>query len=280
MAILGYFLYLDNQLTELKPLPMKKINLISGILMLSFAFLSASAFAQKKDIYELRTYHIESAEQEAMLDNYLENALIPAAHRHGVSKVGVFKPIAGQPNEGKEVYLFLPFQSMDEFMGFEGKLGKDKNYLQDGDAYIHAAHDKPPYKRMESSILQGMAEHPKFAESKLTNPKKERVYELRNYESATEQLYRQKVKMFNSGEMDIFEKLNCSPVFYGETIAGAHMPNLWYLTTHENMDIRNEHWKQFSADPDWVGMRDLPEYANTVSHADVLLLYPAEYSDL
>lgn len=259
---------------------MKVKNLMSlGFIALSF-LMSTTLFAQKKDIYELRTYHIENEEQEAMLDTYFENALIPAAHRSGVSKVGVFKPIAGQPDEGKKVYLFLPFKNIDGFMAFEENLSKDQNYQSAGTAYINATHDNPPYKRIESSLIQGMAEHPKFAESTLTNDKKDRVYELRSYEAATERLYKQKVKMFNSGEMDIFEKLNCSPIFYGETLAGANMPNLWYMTTHENMEIRNQHWKEFGSDSDWAKMKDLPEYANTVSRNDTRLLYPAEYSEL
>jgi len=241
--------------------------------------LSISVFAQKRDIYELKTYHISSPEQEAMLDSYLEKAFIPAAHRNGVEKVGVFKPIGSQEDAGTKVYVFLPFKSIGDWEGFEDKLLKDKTYLSDGDAYINAAFDHPPFDRIEIAVMRGMSEHPHFAESKLTNAKKDRVYELRSYEGPTERLYRQKVKMFNSGEMDIFENLNCSPVFYAETIAGPRMPNLMYMTTHENMDIRNEHWKQFGVDPAWVAMRDLAEYKNTVSRNDTRLLYPAEYSD-
>lgn len=259
---------------------MKKINLIASVFLLAITFLCTTAFAQKKDIYELRTYHIVSAEQEEMLDTYLQNAFLPAAHRNGVSKVGVFKPISNQADAGQKVYVFIPFKSMDQFMAFDGKLAKDQAYQTAGAAYINAAHDNPPYKRIETSIMQGMSEHPNFAESALTNPKKDRIYELRSYEAATERLYKQKVKMFNSGEMDIFEKLNCSPIFYGETIAGANMPNLMYMTTHENMEIRNQHWKEFGADPDWAGMKDLEEYKNTVSRNDTRLLYPTEYSDL
>ncbi|PZX49902.1 NIPSNAP family protein [Algoriphagus chordae] len=259
---------------------MKVRNLIPlGFIALCF-FISSNLFAQKRDYYELRTYHIETAAQEAMIDSYLEKAFIPAAHKNGISKVGVFKPIASQPDAGTKVYVFIPFKSMDEYLGLEGKLAKDQTYQKAGSAYINATHDNPPYKRIETSIMQAMTGQPKFAESKLTNSKKDRVYELRSYEAATERLYKQKVKMFNSGEMDIFKKLNCSPIFYGETIAGANMPNLMYMTTHENMETRNQHWDEFRADPDWAGMKDLPEYQNTVSRNDTRLLYPAEYSDL
>ncbi|MEB2783048.1 NIPSNAP family protein [Algoriphagus persicinus] len=259
---------------------MRLLKKLSFSLFAICLMMSSSLMAQKRDFYELRTYHIENAAQEAMLDDYLANAFIPAAHRHGIAKVGVFKPVASQPDAGKTVYLFVPFKSMKEYLALDGKLAKDQAYQAAGSAYINAAFDKPPYKRIETSILQAMTAHPKYAESALTSPKKDRIYELRSYEGPTERLYKQKVKMFNSGEMDIFSRLNCSPIFYGETIAGANMPNLMYLTTHENMEIRNEHWKQFGADPAWAAMKDLPEYQNTVSRNDTRLLYPAEYSDL
>lgn len=258
---------------------MKQLKTLSLGLFALCLLLSSSLLAQKRDIYELKTYHITSPAQEAMLDSYLEKAFIPAAHRHGVAKVGVFKPIASQADAGQKVYVFIPFKSIDEFMAFEGKLLKDQTYLADGADYINAAFDNPPYKRIETAILKGMSEHPKFAESALTNSKKDRVYELRSYEGPTERLYRQKVKMFNSGEMEIFDRLGCSPIFYAETIAGANMPNLMYMTTHENMEVRNEHWKQFGVDPKWIEMRDIEEYKNTVSRNDTRLLYPAEYSD-
>ena len=113
----------------------------------------------------------------------------------------------------------------------------------------------------------------------LSAPKHERVYELRSYEAATERLYRQKVKMFNSGETDIFDKLEFNPVFYAETLAGATTPNLMYLTTFENMEERNAHWDAFRTDPDWEAMKDLEEYQNTVSKNVTRLLRPTEYSD-
>jgi hypothetical protein len=85
--------------------------------------------------------------------------------------------------------------------------------------------------------------------------------------------------MFNSGETDIFDNLEFNPVFYGETIAGANMPNLMYLTTFENMDDRNTHWDAFRTDPNWEAMKDLEEYKNTVSRNDTRLLRPTNYSD-
>lgn len=259
---------------------MKTKNLIPIALLFLFAFLTENSLAQgKRDFYELRIYHIENASQESQLDIYLKDALLPALHRNGVAKVGVFKPIASQADAGKKVYLFIPYSSMKVYEGIAEKLGKDQAYQTAGSAYINAPFDNPPYKRIETSFLQAFTGQPRFTESKLTGPKKDRVYELRSYESPTEKLYKQKVKMFNSGEMDIFTKLDFNPVFYGEVIAGANMPNLMYMTTFSNIESRDAHWKAFGTDPDWDRMKVMPEYQNIMNKNDQRLLYPTDYSD-
>lgn len=245
-----------------------------------FAIAPAVGQAGKRDLYELRTYHIENPQQEGMLDAYLKNAFIPAAHRNGIKEVGVFKPIASEADAGKKIYVFIPYPNSKSYFNFSAKLAKDNVYQQAGRDYIYAAYNKPPYKRLETSLMQGFVGSPRHLSSGVTGPKKDRIYELRSYEAATERLYEQKVKMFNSGEIDIFDKLNFNPVFYGETLIGAQMPNLMYLTTFENMEKRNAGWDAFRVDPDWEAMKDLEEYKNTVSKNDTRLLYPAEYSDL
>jgi hypothetical protein len=259
---------------------MKSKNLIPIVLLLFFAFLTTSSYAQgKRDFYELRTYHIENASQETQLDAYLKDALLPALHRNGVAKVGVFKPIASQPDAGKKVYLFIPYSSMKAYSKMVGKLGKDQTYQTAGSAYINAPYDNPPYKRIETAFLQAFTGQPRFTESKVTGPKKDRVYELRSYESPTEKLYKQKVKMFNEGEMDIFTKLDFNPVFYGEVISGAYMPNLMYMTTFSNIESREAHWKAFGTDTDWNRMKVMPEYQNIMNKNDQRLLFPTDYSD-
>ena len=122
---------------------------------------------------------------------------------------------------------------------------------------------------------------PSIVPSKLTGPKSERVYELRSYESASEKLHMNKVKMFNQGgEVDIFSRLGFNPVFYSQVVFGCKMPNLMYMTSFENMQSREEHWKAFSNDPAWKTLSALPEYQKNVSHSDIYFLRPTEYSEL
>ncbi|WP_194972395.1 NIPSNAP family protein [Aquiflexum lacus] len=261
---------------------MKSSKLLSILTLLITFFLVFDLYAQssKRDIYELRTYHIENKDQENQVDNYLRNALLPALHRNGVGKVGVFKPISSQPDAGKKIYVFIPYKSMKQYLALPSKLEKDNTYLEAGNPYIYASHKNPPYKRIETALLQAFSGMPRFKESSVTGPKKDQVYELRSYEAATERLYRQKVKMFNEGETDIFFKLDFNPVFFAETLAGAQMPNLMYMTSFPNMESRDAHWKAFGSDPDWDRMKVMEEYQNTVSRNDTRLLYPTDYSDL
>ena len=48
-------------------------------------------------------------------------------------------------------------------------------------------------------------------------PKSDRIYELRSYESPTEEYYKRKVAMFNEGgEITLFDRLGFNAVFYAE----------------------------------------------------------------
>lgn len=253
------------------------IMLIGSIL----AFTVNYGYSQSRDIYELKIYHIDSPEQEKRLDNYLEKAYIPAMHKAGIPKVGVFKPVLSDEKEaGTKVYVFVPYKNLKQFEELPERLAKDKEYLSNGKDYIDAAHDNPPYRRIETTLMRAFTGMPNFQESKLTGPKKDRVYELRSYESATEKQYLNKVKMFNDGEIEIFDRLGFNAIFYAEVIAGARMPNLVYLTTFENMDSEKAHWKAFGTDPQWEKMKVMEEYQNNMNRNDARLLYPAEYSDL
>jgi hypothetical protein len=53
-----------------------------------------------------------------------------------------------------------------------------------------------------------------------------------------------------------------------------------YMTSFNNMQVREEHWKNFGSDPEWKKLSALPEYQNNVSHIDIVFLRPAPYSDL
>jgi NIPSNAP len=232
------------------------------------------------EFYQLTVYHYSSTQQELLLDNYLQNALLPALHRYHINKVGVFKAIANDTAALKTIYVLVPVQNLGALIKIQEKLLADNQYQTDGAGYLNAPFSSPAYTRMETILLKAFSLAPEMQVPNLKAAKKDRVYELRSYESATEKIFQNKVQMFNKGdEIGIFRKLNFNAVFYSEVVAGGKMPNLMYMTSFENMDDRNAHWKAFGSDTSWVKLKSMPEYQNNVSHIDITFLRGVEYSD-
>lgn len=233
----------------------------------------------KREFYQLTVYHYTSSSQEKVLDNYFQNALLPALHRLNIKNVGVFNNHSNDTLTDKTMYVFIPVE-WNDIVSLTDKLNNDKEYQSKGSGYLDAVYTTPPYSRMETIILHAFPLAPQFQLPNLNGPKKDRVYELRSYESATEKIFANKVKMFNEGdEIGLFKRLNFNAAFYAEVVAGAKMPNLMYMTCHENRQVRDANWKNFSADAYWKKLSSMPEYQHNVSHIDISFLYPTDYSD-
>jgi hypothetical protein len=246
-----------------------------------FFLLSAckAPVSSERDFYQLNVYTLKDANQEAKMDRYLENAYLPALHRAGIEKVGVFKTIEGKNGDSNLLMVFIPFKPFSQFQELHACIESDEEYLKMAGEFINSPHDNPPYVREARILMTAFSATPHFSVPNLETAKSERVYELRSYQSATEELYRRKVEMFDKGESELFIKLGFQPMFFGEVLSGGDMPNLMYMTCHANEESQAANWKSFRDDPEWNEMKVLDRYLNTVSQSDKYLLYPKEYSD-
>ncbi len=238
--------------------------------------------APKQAFYAIRVYQLKTPQQEARVDSFLQYALIPALHRQGISQVGVFKPVGNDTAAIRKMYVFIPLKNLDQYVTLPASLAKDMRFLADGSSYLDAGYNDPPYVRMESILLQAFPDMPAHAAPWSGQPySPDRIYELRSYEGPTEKLFANKVQMFNQGgEIPLFARLDFHAVFYASVLAGAHMPNLMYMTSFDNMAARDQHWKSFFDDPTWKQLVASPEYQHNVSHVDDIFLHPAPYSEL
>lgn len=243
-----------------------------------FFFLPLTLVAQEeREYYQLKVYHFETQSQALVIEDYLKDAYLPALKRHKIGPTGVFKPIADTINK---LFVLVPFSSIRQLDEIERDLLKDAQYKKDGAAYLEAPAKNPPYSRIEVIFLSAFKEMPKMEPSPLTSARKKRVYELRSYHAPTEAYLQNKIEMFNEGgEIQLFKNLGFNAVFYGEVLAGPHMPNLMYLTTFKDQKDRDQHWKNFGNSPVWHKMSSLEKYKDNVSHIDIHFLYPTEYSD-
>lgn len=261
---------------------MKKI--FAAIALLAFLHTTATPVpaAAKQEFYSIRIYQLKNAEQEAKVDKYLQAALLPALHRQGIADIGVFKPVGNDTAAVRRIYVLIPLKSFEQYLGLPATLSKDGQYLADGKDYIEAPFDNIPYLRIESIFLQAFPDMPRHAPpGGLKGSPAERIYELRSYEGPTEKYFENKVQMFNAGgEIPLFDRLGFHAVFYASVLTGGHMPNLMYMTSFENMPSREQHWKDFVADPVWKKLVADPQYQHNVSHIDIIFLHPADYSDL
>jgi hypothetical protein len=251
------------------------------LLLIFNILISGKLNAQNCSYYQFKIYSIENNSQEARMDSFLKKAYLPALHRVGISKIGVFKPIGSDTIIAKRIWVLIPFRSLDEFDRLSEKLLMDKQFQIAGKDYIDAKYDNAPYKRIESILLKAFKGMPDLGIPNTETSSTERVYELRSYQGATEKYYERKVEMFNDGgEIDLFRRLDFCPVFFAQVISGATMPNLMYMTSFSNEAAQKEHWKSFSNHPDWNTMKELEKYKNTVSNIEVFMLHATDYSDL
>lgn len=237
-------------------------------------------YSKSRDYYQIQTFRLNGKEQEAKVDKFLKEAYLPALHRAGIAKVGVFKPLASDTMLGKRIYVWIPFKSLDHFDKIQDVLASDSNYQKAGSDFLAAPYNQAPFVRKESVLLKAFSHQPNYFTPSFTTAPANRIYELRSYEGPTEYLFRQKVKMFNEGgEIALFKKLDFNAVFYAEVVSGSTMPNLMYLTTFANAEIHADRWATFRAHPEWKALSSIEEYKNTVSNSVKLLLRPADYSD-
>jgi hypothetical protein len=262
---------------------MKLLNLLLITALLSLCTgrgeAVAHSLAARPAYMELKVYHLKTSRQEAVIDSFLQHQYIPVLRAAGVATIGVFKPIGNDTAADRKIYVLTPYNSLNQWE----KVTKETStkLLAAGGAYTNAAHNNPAYSRLETIFIKPFDEMTSLAVPRFDAPKKERVYELRSYEGASEKLFRNKVKMFNAGgEVKLFSRLDFNAIFYGEVVFGSKMPNLMYMTSFPNMQAREEHWKAFGNDPEWKKLSSLPEYQNNVSHIDIVFLRPTEYSGL
>lgn len=259
---------------------MKNKSPISLLPLLLVLITSFSSFAQEKEYYELKTYTIKNDTQEKMVDDYLKDAYLPALKRMGIENIGVFKVRSDKYKMSDKIYVLIPYISLSQFQSVEKILTLDKVHVTDGADYINAKFENPPYERIKSVLLRAFPDMPKMKPTTVEGHRKDRVYELRSYESPTEALYKNKVDMFNEGgEVTLFKNLGFNAVFYAEVISGDRMPNLMYMTTFSNLKIRDSLWEQFGSSPKWKEISSMEKYQNNMNKLDRHLLYPTEYSD-
>ncbi|MGO8734928.1 MAG: NIPSNAP family protein [Terriglobia bacterium] len=239
-----------------------------------------AAAGESREYYELRRYHLRRGPQVKLVHDFFREALVPALNRLGISPVGVFEVEIGPESPG--VYVLIPSVSLEILLSLESRLYRDADYLKAGAAFLNAPAEQPAYVRMESSLMVAFEGMPRLRVLQATGEHRSRMFELRTYESPSDQDHVRKVEMFNSGEFDVFEKAGFWQIFYGDTLIGSRLPNLTYMLGFEDLADRTTKWNAFRSAPEWKKLSTSPRYAfeEIVSNITNIVLSPAPFSQI
>lgn len=246
-------------------------------------FQNSTGTAQEpgtNQVLELRTYTLVDAAAEEKLDSYLEKALMPALQRQGIGPIGAFDQAAAAEDGSIQVLLLLPGASVEAVTSASAKLNADEKYKADAADYLSIPASQPLVKRIRSELLMSFNCWPKVVVPAQKRERKPRLFEMRIYESPTENLGNLKVEMFNAGEVPIFLDCKIAPVFMGQALIGDLTPNLTYMTVYDNDEQRQKAWKAFSQHADWQVLKAVAKYQGTVSKIHKSDWVPKAYSQL
>ncbi|MDR2920506.1 MAG: NIPSNAP family protein [Tannerella sp.] len=260
---------------------MKRRNFMKAAAALSVAPVVSQAlplenklsFSKDKEIYEWRIYTL--AGNGDLLDAFLKDTLIPVYNRKNI-RVGAFKLYKLQEEDKEQRHLLLIYPDITTYHQVKKTIWSDPDFRQNAQTFYDTTAPAPVYSNFESYLCEAFDKIPV-----LRKPEPERtLFELRIYHSPNEEANQRKVKMFNMGEIDVFDKVGINSVFYGEILAGPRMPALLYLTWYKDEETRNKAWKEFGSHPEWKRMAALPEYAYTATNNQSIFLSPLPYSQL
>ena len=237
-----------------------------------------------KHLVELRVYHFASPQKRQAYEQFLADAAVPALGRAGLGPVGAFKLLAKDnaalklAEDPNDLYVLLAHPTPQSFVTLERRLAADEAYQAAGRAVLGAAKSDPAFARYESSVFLGFDECPQV---QAPTKAESRVLQLRIYESHNEERAKRKIHMFNEGgEIAIFRRLGMNPVFFGEALAGAKLPNLTYMLAFENPDAMTSAWNAFRGDAEWKKLSGDESYKDTVTTITNLVLRPVAGSQV
>ncbi len=261
---------------------MHRRNFLSASLAASAMAVARKASAQSatapgREYYQIRRYQLQAGPQTKLAESYFGDALIPALTRMGIGPVGALRLEYGP--ETPAFYLLIPAHSVEDLAMLDVRLAQDDTFLKAADPFWNAPATAPAFLRMESSLLAAFEGWPRLTPPASSAP---RIFQLRTYESPSNQAHIRKVEMFHKGEFKIFQKAGCHPVFFGDTLIGSRLPNLTYMLSFSSLQELDASWVKFRNDPDWIKLSASPRYnyESIVSNITNLILSPLAVSQL
>jgi hypothetical protein len=259
---------------------MHRREMLAALTAASLAGSAAGAANVANTFLEIKTwrFHNSPEDQPVRVADYLEAGLGPALARAGAKLAGAFSNIIGQ--DGPYYVTVAEYSSLGAMQQALANIAADEAHQKELKKL--SAGSGMPFVRVESSLLRSFDGMPAAALSDPQEKRPPRIFELRTYESQSFLTLARKVEMFNNGEMQIFQRLEMHPVFFGETIVGPKQPNLMYMLSYNDLEARDNLWHSFVTDPAWKKLSAQPELKDSeiVANISNAILRPLTFSQI
>src|SRR5579859_7664975 len=130
---------------------LRSVALLAGLFALLGVTQHSIAAEDGRQYYELRVYATKSAEQQQRVNDYWQNAAVPAYNRQGIQPVGVFTEL--QDSATNHIYVLIPCDSLETFGAIPSKLANDAVYQQAAAEFLNAPKTNAAYEGFQSSLL-------------------------------------------------------------------------------------------------------------------------------
>jgi hypothetical protein len=161
-----------------------------------------SGGGKAREYYMIRKYQLRSGPQGKLTDTYVEQALIPALNRMGITPVGALRLSYGP--ETPALYLLMPSSNLETLVTMDLRLQQDAAFMKAAEPFWAAPAVAPAFVREESSLHVAFEGFPKLVVPAAAATKGKRIFQLRTYESPSHLDHVRKVEMFHSGEFAFF----------------------------------------------------------------------------
>ncbi len=238
----------------------------------------AAATGGANTFLEIKTYKLHNSfeDQFSRLSDFLRASYLPALGRAGGRLVGAFNSYIGP--DSPLLISMTQYGSLAVMQEVLTKLAADEAYQKELGALD--TETGYPFVRLESSLLRTFDGMPDVALADPNDHRPARIFEMRTYESQTPASLAKKLRMFNTGEIAVFQRVGLRPVFFGETIIGPRQPSLTYMLSFDDLAAREKLWHDFVVDPEWKRLSSQPGLsdAQIVSNISNIVVRPLSFS--
>lgn len=252
--------------------PIGLFTLLSLVLGLA---VSSHAAAPDTRVYELRTYTAAPGKFENVLARFRENTM-RIFEKHGMKNIGYWVPVEAADGAGEKLVYLLEHKSREAATASWAAFQADPEWQ----AVAKASEANGRIVAKAEKIFLTLTDYSPVPAAKIAATP--RIFELRTYTTPEGKLDALDAR-FRGGETALFEKSGMTGVAYfhpADADKGAGH-TLIYLLAHTDRAAAKASWSKFSADPEWVKMKQVSEKdGKLTTETKSMFLTPADFSPM